>query len=90
MLERNGLVFSGLCVLMLLSALWVVYRKYRVRQLFNEIQVMERELDNHEVEWGRLQLEISMLTESNRVEIAAKKRLNLVMPQREEIVYIKP
>ena len=90
MAMTNRTLLVALSVLSLLSALAVIYSKYQARRVFNDIQLMERELDRYEVEWGRLQLELTMLTEENRVEVEARKRLKLTMPEREKTIYIKP
>jgi cell division protein FtsL len=58
--------------------------------LFIELQKLERDLDNYEVEWGQLQLELTTLTDQNRIEQFASKKLMLVMPLRDSIVYMKP
>ncbi len=84
------MMIFALTLLLLITALAVVYDKYQLRQLFYEIQKAETKLDEYEVEWGRLQLEITMLTAENRVERLATKRLKMVMPLRDEIIYIKP
>ena len=87
-------LFNGLVVLLLIlvlgSALGVIYSKYRSRQVFVEVQNLERDMDGYEVEWGKLQLELTTLAEHNRVERLARSKLRLVMPQREDIIYIKP
>lgn len=88
--DIKNVLFFGLSIVLLLSALAVIFSKYQTRRIFIEIQKMEKELDHYEVEWGRLQLELTMLTEENRVEIEARKRLKLIMPDREKIIYIKP
>jgi cell division protein FtsL len=75
---------------MLTSALGVIYSKYHSRVIFSEIQKQERALDQYEVEWGQLQLELMTLAEQNRVEQVAKEQLKLVMPLREKIIYLKP
>ncbi|WP_305909274.1 cell division protein FtsL [Methylomarinum sp. Ch1-1] len=90
MSELKGVFLAGLSVMLLLSALSVIYSKYQTRRIFIEIQRMEKLLDHYEVEWGRLQLELTMLTEENRVEIEARNRLKLIMPERDKIIYIKP
>lgn len=76
--------------MLLVSALAVIYSKYQSRLLFIEIQKQEKELDQSEVEWGQLQLEIMTLTEQNQIEQNAVQKLKLVMPLRENIIYIKP
>ena len=86
-IERLLIVAS---VVLLLSSLAVVYSKYYSRLIFIEIQKQERALDQYEVEWGRMQLELTMLGEQNRLELVAREQLKLVMPLREKIIYIKP
>ena len=92
MTENKANIFwlGGLLVLLLWSAMAVIYSKYQSRLLFVEIQKQERELDRYEVEWGQLQLELTTLTEENRVEQIARDKLKLVMPQRDTIIYLKP
>ncbi len=77
-------------IALLLSALAVIYSKYYSRLIFIEIQKQERALDQYEVEWGQMQLELTMLAEQNRVELVARKQLKLFMPPREKIIYLKP
>ena len=77
-------------IALLLSALAVIYSKYYSRLVFIEIQKQERALDQYEVEWGQMQLELTMLAEQNRVELVDREQLKLFMPPREKIIYIKP
>ena len=72
------------------SALAVVHSKYRARLLFFEIQQQQTYLDQQAVEWGQLQLEITTLTSENRVEIEATQKLDLILPPRGKIIYLKP
>ena len=83
-------LLSAAGIALLLSALAVIYSKYYSRLIFIEIQKQERALDQYEVEWGQMQLELMMLAEQNRVELVAREQLKLVMPLREKIIYIKP
>ena len=75
---------------LLVSALMVIYKKYNSRLIFIEIQKQEKLLDQYEVAWGQLQLELTTLAEQNRVEQVAREQLKLVLPAREKIIYIKP
>lgn len=84
------LMLAGLLMILLSSAMAVIYSKYRSRLLFVEIQQQEREMDRYEVEWGQLQLELTTLAEENRVEQMARDKLKLVMPERDKIIYLKP
>jgi cell division protein FtsL len=85
--------FLGTSILisaLLISALMVIYKKYNSRLIFIEIQKQEKALDQYEVVWGQLQLELTTLAEQNRVEQVAREQLKLVLPAREKIIYIKP
>jgi cell division protein FtsL len=85
--------FFGMSILisiLLVSALMVIYKKYNSRLIFIEIQKQEKLLDQYEVAWGQLQLELTTLAEQNRVEQVAREQLKLVLPAREKIIYIKP
>ncbi len=90
MATAKNIVLSILVAMLMLSAIAVIYSKYQSRLVFIEIQNKEKELDDYEVEWGRLQLELTTLTEENRVEIEARNRLLLTLPAQNKIVYIKP
>jgi len=80
----------GLLIALLISAIAVIGSKHQSRSLFIAIQTEEIKLDDYEIEWGQLQLELTTLTEENRVERVAKKQLKLKLPVREKIIYIKP
>lgn len=85
--------FLGMSILisaLLISALLVIHKKYTSRLIFIEIQKHEKLLDQYEVAWGQLQLELTTLAEQNRVEQVAREQLKLVLPAREKIIYIKP
>jgi cell division protein FtsL len=88
MLTNRLITVAG--IVFLLSALAVIYSKYYSRLIFIEIQKQERALDQYEVEWGQMQLELTMLAEQNRVELVAREQLKLIIPLREKIIYIKP
>lgn len=90
MAALKNILLSLLIAMLMLSAIAVIYSKYQSRLLFIEVQKKEKQLDDYEVEWGRLQLELTTLTEENRVEIEARSRLLLTLPAQNAIVYIKP
>ncbi len=88
MVINRLLIIAGL--VLLISSMAVIYSKYYSRLIFIDIQKQEKALDQYEVEWGQMQLELTMLEEQNRLELVAKEELKLVMPLREQIIYIKP
>ena len=83
-------LLSLAAIVLLLTALAVIYSKYYSRLMFIEIQKQEKALDQYEIQWGQMQLELKMLAEQNRVELKAQEELKLMMPLREKIIYIKP
>jgi cell division protein FtsL len=90
-INRLELAITIILVMILVaSALAVVYNKNRSRSIFIEIERQQRLMDQYEVEWGQMQLELSTLAEQNRVEMLAKEKLKLVLPSSEQIIYIKP
>jgi len=86
----KALIFIGLLLGLIASAIAAIYFKYNARLMFIEIQKQEAALDQYEVEWGQLQLELTTLTEENQLEQVARDKLKLIVPQRDKIIYIKP
>jgi len=79
-----------LLVLVMASALAVVYAKHRGRELFAQLQQLEAQRDRLNIEWGRLQLEQSAWASHSRVEKLARERLDMMVPDPESVVIIKP
>ena len=79
-----------LALLVLASSLGVVYAKHQSRKLFVELDTLKKERDEMKVEWGRLQLEQSTLATHARIERTAKKRLNMVTPEYEKVLIVRP
>ena len=80
----------ALAFLVLASSLGVVYAKHQSRKLFVELDTLKKERDEMNVEWGRLQLEQSTLATHSRIEQTAKKRLNMVTPEYEQVLIVRP
>ena len=81
----NGLLLAGV----LLSGIGVVYAKYLSRQHFVELELLRKEWEQIEIEWGRLQLEQSTLSTHGRVEKTARGRLDMHIPAPQEVIVIK-
>ena len=75
-----GLVASGLAV---------IFSTHNSRLVFIEIQKTEHQLDQLEIRWERLTLEERMLSEHNRVEKIARKKMHLIELDRKAIIYIR-
>ncbi|MBI3188448.1 MAG: cell division protein FtsL [Gammaproteobacteria bacterium] len=81
-----GLLLS----LVMLSAFAVIYTKHESRKTFVEIQSLRKQIDELNVEWGRLQLEQGTWSAHGRVEAMAHAQLKMQLPDINEIVYIQP
>lgn len=79
-----------LLVLVVSSAVGVVYAKHNARVLFADTQRLEQENEALQTEWGLLRLEQNTWGEHSRIERIARNRLGMELPARKSIVYLKP
>lgn len=83
-------VFLILLVLVICSAVGVVYVKHESRRLAVELGELEELRDVANAEWGRLQLEQAWLADASLIEQVARERLQMRQPEQIQIVVIKP
>lgn len=79
-----------LAFVVLASSLAVVYTKHQSRKLFVELDTLKKQRDSMNIEWGRLQLEQSTLATHKRIEESANKKLDMVIPEYEEVLIVRP
>ena len=72
------------------SGIWVTDAKHRARQLFVELEELNREQDQLQIDWGRLQIEQSTWATHPRIEALARERLHLTNPVDGELVVVEP
>lgn len=84
------LTVAVLTIAVLASGVGVVYSRHVNRQLFIQLQKLQTERDTLEVEWELLQLEQSTLVTDFAVEDIARRRLNMLTPSSEDVLYIVP
>ncbi len=82
-------ITTFLLALVLGSSFGVIYSKHQSRKLFVELQLLRKQIDDIDIEWGRLQLEQSAWSAHGRIEKIASKRLNMKLPVADEIVYMQ-
>jgi len=70
------------------SAIKVVIARHDTRRLFVEIQKLEKDRDNLNEEWGRLQLEQSTWATDARIESVSKTELHLIEPKTRSVMLI--
>lgn len=82
------LLIMILLIITFVSAISVVYVKHYNRKLFVELQQLEKQRDDMEVEWGKLQLEQNTWATHARIERIAREKLQMTTPKSEDIIYI--
>lgn len=80
-LVRPAGVLLALVLLVVASAIAVIYSGFQYRELFNRHQNLVSQGDELQVEWGQLVLEESAWAANNRVEQVAGKRLDMQVPE---------
>ena len=81
-----GTLIVGL--LLVATALGVVWSRHQSRKVFVELQRLEYQRDELNVEWGRLQLEQATWAEAGRVEQLARGELGLVAKNPGQVMVI--
>ena len=88
---HRGLPMASILVLgVIISAVAVSYTKFANRKLFVELHELRMQRDDLDVEWGRLRLEQSAWATHGRVESVARERLDMRIPQSEDVVLLAP
>lgn len=82
------LLVLTLLVAVLTSAIQVVLAQHNSRKYFVEIQDLEKQEDELNEVWGKLQLEQSTWATDDRVEELARSKLAMVEPELESLVLI--
>ena len=70
------------------SGVWIVEVEHRSRQLFIQSEALSRELEEIEIDWGRLQIEQSTHGAHSLVETTARQRLQLVEPSDDQLAVV--
>jgi cell division protein FtsL len=71
------------------SGAWVTGAKHQARQLFVELEELNREQDRLQIDWGRLQIEQSTYATHPRIESLARERLHLTPPADDQLVVVR-
>ena len=87
---KSKSVLGSLLLIVIASALGVVYSKHESRKLFVQLQSLEKERDRMDIEWGKMQLEQSTWATHARIERLARKKLDMTIPDAKNVVIIRP
>ncbi len=88
--QRVLVVVTLIFILVLISALLLIYSKHQSRKLFVEVQQLRYQIDALNTEWGQLQLEQSAWSDHGRIEKIARTRLSMVTPDADEVIFVQP
>ncbi len=85
-------VFGFLLLLLAVvgSGVGVVYARHEHRQQFVALTELERERDELNIEFGRLQLEQATWAATSRIEQVARSTLGMKYPEASELQVIQP
>jgi len=70
------------------SAILVIDARHESRKLFVQLQLAERQRDQMNEEWGRLQLEQATWATHGRIERLAREKLDMIVPKTNAIVLV--
>ena len=72
------------------SAVQVIYARHKARDMFVRLEKVNAERDSLEMEWGRLQLEQSYWSSNAFVERVAGAKLQMTLPQTQDVRIVRP
>ncbi len=87
---QNWFYSMALVLLVMASAIACIYAKHESRKLFTALQGLIDERDRMEVDWGRLQIEQGTWSTYARVEQVAREKMNMRLPDAEQIELLSP
>ena len=90
--ELPNIEIPSLVLLLLVmgSAIAVIYSKHIGRAEFVVLQQLEQKRDQLNETWGRLLLEQSTWASPGRIEQQARLRLQMIVPPSDKTVFIQP
>lgn len=86
---RNFIGLFTLFLLVVISAMSLVYAKHLKRILYAQLETLQLEKDHYHIEWSQLLLERGTLASDARVEQLARSQLKMQYPRKEEIIVIQ-
>ena len=89
-MRRAQGVLPVLLILVLASAIAVVYSRHLNRAAFDELQRLQQQRDEINIERGRLQLEQSTFATHSKIEQFARDRLGMVLPAPDSVKMVTP
>ncbi len=88
-LEPKVVFAVALCFLAIFSALGVSYSSHQTRNMYSELQQLEKNQDDLEHEYEKLLLEQSAWADYTRLNQLAREELEMTPPSNDELVVIR-
>lgn len=76
-MSQRFFIVSVLFVMVFISAIAVIYVKQQSRDLYSELRVLQKQQDVLAIDWSRLQIQSSTLTNAAYVEKIARQKLQM-------------
>ncbi len=89
-MNLRWLILSLLTLALVVSAIAVAYSRHQHRVAFADLSKLERERDELNIDFDRLQIEVATLADMGRVEQQAIQQLGMRSPEAAEIVLVQP
>ncbi len=83
-------ILAALLLAMLTSAIAVVFARHSHRQAYVEISKLQRQRDEFNIEFRRLQTEQATVAETNRIVSIATEKLSMHFPLETETTVVQP
>lgn len=83
-------ILVALLVAMLASAIGVAYARHNHRQAYIELSKLQRQRDEFNIEFRRLQTEQATVAETNRIVSIANAKLSMHFPLETETTVVQP
>ena len=80
---------SLLCGLLVLSSLGVAYSSHQTRNMYRDLQQLEKDHDDLEHEYEKLLLEHSVWADYTRLNELAREKLQMIAPEIGEMVVLR-
>lgn len=74
----------------LVSAVSSVYGRHEARRLFHDLQQLNKQRDELDIQWGRLQIEQSTWATHGRIEKIARDDLGMMTPDSDDLMVVQP
>lgn len=89
-MNLRWLILSLLTLAVVVSAIAVAYSRHQHRVAFAELTTLERDRDELNIDFDRLQIEVATLADMGRVEQQATQQLGMRFPDATDIVVVQP